>query len=174
MENPNEKKCSYGNADKWAMSADELPLVDTPATKQTSAPETESWNNFKSQFDYLWRIQTEGSYGDNYIARIHNYGSGIGLLGPGLSSGYVWTLDYIGDSWRLTIKVNPHELSWCAIRNSLRNVSPDGGALYNEFYKQFYEDNPTFPEYDMWVNIGGSQAMAADATVSDYVYFYFK
>ena len=53
------------------------------------------------------------------------------------------------------------ELEWNSIRNSLRMITPDGDSVYNEVYKQFYYDNPTFPEYDMWVTIGSTEVNAA-------------
>lgn len=157
-----------GGTEKMKISAADLPLVATPATKLTYAPETDSWNAYKAQFDPLWSYQSTGHY--ESPAELYNYGSGIGLL-TGVVSSYIWNLDYIGDCWKLTLRGYPTELQWNSVRNSLRLVSPDGEQLFAEFYKQAYEDNPTFPEYGMWVNIGGSQAMV-EAT--DFYYCYFK
>ena len=158
-----------GGAEKMKISPADLPLVATPATKQTSAPKTDSWNAYVEAFNPLWKLQATGNA--NAIGgNLSNYGTGIGLLG-GNTSTYLWNLDWIGDCWKLTIRTNPTELQWNSIRNSLRLVSPDGEALYNECYEQAYGDNPTFPEYGMWVNIGGSQAMVQAA---DFYYFYFK
>lgn len=161
-----------GGTEKMKISAADLPLVATPATKQTSAPKTDSWNAYVAQFNPLWKYQATGSY-ESDLPQLQNYGTGIGLI-SGIGDGYIFNLDWIGDCWKLTITGALTELQWNSVRNSIRLVSPDGQQLYEEIYRQFYEDNPTFPEYDMWVNIGGSQAMAADATVSDYIYFYFK
>jgi len=157
-----------GGVQKMLISAANLPLVATPVTKQTSVPETDSWYNYVTVFNPLWSYQSTGDY--ESPAELYNYGSGIGLL-TGVVSSYIWNLDYIGDCWKLTIRGALTELQWNSVRNSLRLVSPDGEQLYQEFYKQFYEDNPTFPAYNTWVPIGGSQAMVS---VSDYIYFYFK
>lgn len=163
----------YGTPDRWVTDMSDLPLVDTPATKQTSAPKTDSWKAYKAAFDPLWCMQVEGStYG---VAMIQNYSTGIGLFG-GVIGGYVWNLDWIGDCWQLKIMVNPHDLSWNAIRNSLRLVSPDGEQLYQEIYSSAYGSvygsaEGVLTEYDKWFNVGGSQLMTQN---SDYVYYYFK
>ncbi|MBR5305007.1 MAG: hypothetical protein IKU37_09305 [Candidatus Gastranaerophilales bacterium] len=161
----------YGTPDRWVTDMSSLPLVDTPATKQTSAPETDSWKAYKAAFDPLWCMQVEGStYG---VAKIQNYGTGIGLFG-GVIGGYVWNLDWIGDCWQLKIMVNPHDLSWNAIRNSLRLVSPDGEQLYEEIYRQAYEDNPTFTAFNTWCPIGGSEAMILSPEDTNYFTVCFR
>lgn len=158
-----------GGAEKMKISPADLPLVATPATKQTSAPKTDSWNAYVEAFNPLWKLQATGNA--NAIGgNLSNYGTGIGLLG-GNTSTYLWNLDWIGDCWKLTIRTNPTELQWNSIRNSLRNVSPDGDALYYAFYDEAYGSKAVFSSYDTWVNIGGSQAMSC---VSDFQYYYFK
>ena len=158
-----------GGTEKMKISAKDLPLVATPATKQTSAPITDSWNAYVAAFNPLWSYQATGSY-DSKLSMLQNYGDGIGLV-AGMDFTYIFNLDWIGDCWKLTLRSNLTELQWNAVRNSIRLVSPDGEQLFNEFYKQAYEDNPTFPAPDTWVSIGGSEAKIV---VSDYWYAYFK
>lgn len=98
-----------GGTEKMKISAADLPLVATPATKLTYAPETDSWNNYKAQFDPLWSYQSTGDY--ESPAELYNYGSGIGLV-TGVVSSYIWNLDYIGDCWKLTIRGALTELQW--------------------------------------------------------------
>ena len=101
---------------------------------------------------------------------MYNYGSGIGLL-TGVVSSYIWNLDYIGDCWKLTIRGALTELQWNSVRNSLRLVSPDGDALFNELYTAFYGDYGVLTDYNVWGNVGGSQCMVQ---ATDFYYFYFK
>ena len=70
--------------------------------------------------------------------------------------------------------VNPHDLSWNAIRNSLRLVSPDGEQLYEEIYRQAYEDNPTFTAFNTWCPIGGSEAMILSPEDTNYFTVCFR
>ena len=158
-----------GGAEVFMISPKDLPLVDTPATKQTSAPKTDSWNTYVEAFNPLWKLQSTGN-ANATGGNLSNYGTGIGLMGGSVST-YLWNLDWTGDCWKLTIRTNPTELQWNSIRNSLRNVSPDGDALYYAFYDEAYGSKAVFSSYDTWVNIGGSQAMSC---VSDFQYYYFK
>ena len=155
-----------GGTEKMKISAADLPLVATPATKQTSAPKTDSWNAYVAQFNPLWKYQATGSY-ESAIPQLQNYGTGIGLV-TGIGDGYIFNLDWIGDCWKLTLRGYPTELQWNAVRNSLRNVSPDGESLYNTLYNDSYNDTLA---YDTWTSIGGSELKVQ---VSDYVYYFFR
>lgn len=158
--------------DRWnseVVDVSKLPDIPCASSKQTSIPNSSDFTNYKTAFDEMYGFQVSGVWGANPAYCLQNYGSGIGLVAGG--SGYLWTLDYNGSEFVVTIKSNLSELQWDALHNSLRLVSPDGDSLYNEFYTQFYSDNPTFPEYDMWVTIGNSQAMVH---AGDYAYCYFK
>lgn len=162
-----------GGTEKMKISAKDLPLVATPASKLTYAPETDSWNAYKAQFDPLWSFQSTGHY--ESPAELYNYGSGIGLL-TGVVSSYIWNLDYIGDCWKLTIRGALTELQWNSVRNSIRLVSPDGEQLFDEIYSSFYgyvygSAEGVLTEYNKWFNVGGSQLMAQ---TSDFAYYYFK
>lgn len=155
-----------GGVDKMHISPADLPLVATPATKQTSAPKTDSWNNYVALFNPLWKYQSTGSY-ESDLPQLQNYGTGIGLI-SGIGDGYIFNLDWIGDCWKLTLTGYPTELQWNAVRNSIRLVSPDGESLYNTLYNDSYNDTLA---YDTWTSIGGSELKVQ---VSDYVYYYFR
>ena len=163
-----------GGTEKMKISAADLPLVATPATKQTSAPKTDSWNAYVAQFNPLWKYQATGSY-ESAIPQLQNYGTGIGLV-TGMGDGYIFNLDYIGDCWKLTIRGALTELQWNSVRNSIRLVSPDGEQLFDEIYSSFYgyvygSAEGVLTEYNKWFNVGGSQLMAQ---TSDFAYYYFK
>lgn len=155
-----------GGAEVFMISPKDLPLVDTPATKQTSAPKTDSWNTYVEAFNPLWKLQSTGN-ANATGGNLSNYGTGIGLMGGSVST-YLWNLDWTGDCWKLTLRTNPTELQWNSIRNSLRLVSPDGEALYSTIYNDSYDE--TLP-YDTWTSVGGSELKVQ---VSDYVYYYFR
>lgn len=164
----------YGDKAERFTSLDVSSLPDIPcaSTKQTSPPETEEWEAYKNAFNDMYGYQVSGHWGATFAYCLQNYGKGVGLVAG--VSGYLWSIEYgdwdVGTCWRLEMRSNPSELQWDAIENSLRLLSPDGDALYHEFYTQFYYDNPTFPDYNMWVPIGDSQAMVG---ASEYYHCYF-
>lgn len=160
-----------GGTEKMKISAADLPLVATPATKQTSAPKTDSWNAYVAQFNPLWKYQATGSY-ESAIPQLQNYGTGIGLI-SGIGDGYIFNLDWIGDCWKLTLRGYPTELQWNAIRNSIRLVSPDAETLFSAIYEQCYTGSDLFTDWDTWCTIGANQAMTSIGD-SNGTYFYFK
>lgn len=150
-----------------------LPDIPLASSKQTSVVETDESRAYKEAYDIMMGFQRTGKWEANPAVLLQfgfDGGKGIGQTSDG--AGYIWTLEYNGSEWVVTINRNLSELQWDGLHNSLRLVSPDGDILYNEFFKQCYEDNPTFPEYDMWVTIGNSQAMASGTNGA--AKFYFK
>lgn len=160
-----------GGTEKMKISAADLPLVATPATKQTSAPKTDSWNAYVAQFNPLWKYQSTGSY-ESAIPQLQNYGTGIGLI-SGIGDGYIFNLDWIGDCWKLTLTGYPTELQWNAIRNSIRLVSPDAEAIYNAIYNEGYYDTG-FANDDVWYSFGGSEALCVSPATTSYFTVCFK
>ena len=143
------------------ISAADLPLVNLATSKQTSINRNDpSFIAYKAAFDPLWSYQVGASY--TSLSQLQVLEDGIGLLET-LTGGYIWEMHYDSANgyWKLILKSNMTELEWNSIRNSLRMITPDGDSVYNEVYKQFYYDNPTFPEYDMWVTIGSTEVNAA-------------
>lgn len=148
-----------------------LPVIPPASSKQTSAPKSEEFKAYKEAFDVMYGFQRTGKWKRIFVEQLQNYESGIGLTVSG-AEGYLWRLDYVDSTWKLWLRINPSELQWNAIENSLRLVSPDGDALYQEFFTWFYYDSPTFPEYDTWVSIGNSQAKVQVSDSGVYFYFY--
>lgn len=162
--------------DRWnseVVDVSKLPDIPLASSKQTSVIETDASRAYKEAYDTMYGFQVSGEWKANPAFGLQfgfDGGKGIGLVAS--ARAYLWTIEYNGSEWVVTINHNLSELQWDGLHNSLRLISPDGDILFNEFFKQCYEDNPTFPEYDMWVTIGNSQAMASGTDGA--AIFYFK
>lgn len=155
------------------ISAADLPLVNLATSKQTSINRNDpSFIAYKVAFDPLWSYQVGASY--TSLSQLQVLEDGIGLLET-LTGGYIWEMHYDSANgyWKLILKSNMTELEWNSIRNSLRMITPDGETIYNEIYQVCYYDNPTFPDYDMWVTIGGSEVMVSSPDYG-FIYFYIR
>lgn len=77
--------------------------------------------------------------------------------------------------WKLTLptKAKQTELSWYAVRNAFRLVTPDAEALYQELFNVYYGKPSVFKKYGEWVTIGNSQVMI-DLDTWYQVEFFFK
>ena len=168
-----------GTVDLHSIDVSSLPSVNTVSSKQTTINDTDSsYLAYKAVFDPLWSLQNVGHDGGfsalQTIDKNHDgQVDGIGLLSALGVTGYMWEMRYDSDNgyWKLEIKGNYTELIWNSIHNSIRMITPDADAVYNEIYTQCYYDNPTFPEYDMWVTIGNTQVLAS---INDGLYFLIK
>ena len=168
-----------GTADKSAISPNGLPQVNTPSSKQTTFNKDDaSFQAYKASFDPLWQTQNTGSPGGFSMLQAFDnnhdgVADGVGLLDGLGSLGYMWQMNYDASNgyWKLEIYSNYTALIWDSIHNSIRMITPDGDAVYKEIYNQCYYDNPTFPEYDMWVTIGNTQVLAS---INDGLYFLIK
>ena len=161
----------YTGRQSARISASDLPDIATPSSLLTSINKNDaSLLAYKAGFDPLWQTQNNSTASELIV---FGQGSGIGLLSTLGTAGYMWEMEYDSGNgyWVLELKSNYTELIWDSIRNSIRLVCPDGEAVYQEIYKQCYSDNPTFPEYDMWVNIGSTEVMAS---INGGCYFYFR
>lgn len=156
------------------ISAADLPLVNLATSKQTSINRNDpSFIAYKAAFDPLWSYQVGASY--NSLSQLQVLEDGIGLLET-LTGGYIWEMHYDSANgyWKLFIKSNMTELEWNSIRNSLRMISPDGQTIYDEIYQVCYYDNPTFPDYDMWVTIGSAEVMIPSDAIDGQIWFYIR
>ncbi|NLL80094.1 MAG: hypothetical protein GX234_09990 [Clostridiales bacterium] len=78
-----------------------------------------------------------------------------------------------GYNYRLELWNNPDPLDWNILYNALRRITPDADAVYQEIYKQTYSDNPTFQDYNQWVNIGNETCVAVALDRSDARIMFF-
>ena len=67
------------------------------------------------------------------------------------NSGYHYKLEF----WN-----NPDPLDWNILYNTLKRITPDADAVYQEIYRQTYSDNPTFPDWNTWVPVGNETCVA--------------
>lgn len=180
--------------ENFFISTQSLPLVNLATTKLTNGISNSSWEAFCKGFNALWFQQTKGKpYSDRYMSDSLTLGSNGTKISPAGVKDVTTpnTIDFElkrqGDSWCLGIKYNeiniPTELLWCGIRNSMRLVTPDAEAIYQQIYEHFYGGNHVFPNYDTWAKVGNSY-VKADTPVqplnsynsweSRWVYYSFK
>lgn len=171
-----------GQYTRLNMDPSSLPWVSTVSSKQTTFDRNNaSFVAYKNAFDPMWQMQNVGHSNEMSLSCLQPFDNnqdgvfdGVGLIdsAPG-KLGYMWEMKYDSGNgyWKLVIKGNYTELIWNSIHNSIRMITPDADAVYNEIYTQCYYDNPTFPEYDMWVTIGNTQVLAS---INDGLYFLIK
>lgn len=77
--------------------------------------------------------------------------------------------------WKLTLPtyVNQTELSWYAIRNAFRLVTPDAEVLYQQLFNVYYGKPNVFKRFGEWVTVGNSQ-VKIDQDKRYQVEFFFK
>ena len=51
-------------------------------------------------------------------------------------------------------------LDWNILYNTLKRITPDADAVYQEIYRQTYSDNPTFQDWNTWVPVGNETCVA--------------
>ena len=151
-----------GGEERYKVDIESLPDVATVSSKLTSFELDDTWAAYKSAWNPMFAFQATGVYEFIFAYSMGIYDiNGHTCVGNAVQGqGYIWSLNYLNDYWELRIKGNLTSLQWDAVHMGMRRITSDADALYNEFYKQSYSDNPTFPDYDMWVNIGSSQALA--------------
>lgn len=154
--------------DRWnpeVVKVSTLPDIPLATSKQTSVIETDESRAYKEAYDYMYGFQVSGKWGRNpaYVLQFGYYNNtGIGLTAD--AAGYIWTLEYKGSEWVVTINKNLSELQWDGFHNSLRLVSPDGETLFNAIYEDMYY-GMIIPEYDTWYNVSTLYNVPADSEI---------
>lgn len=144
--------------DRWnseVVDVSKLPDITLASSKQTSVVETNESRAYKDAFDVMYGFQATGKWQANPGALLqfgYSGGKGIGLTTFEGASGYIWTIEYNGSEWVVTINRNLSELQWDALHNSLRLLSPDGDSIYNAVYEDCYV-GMTIPDFETWYNI---------------------
>lgn len=156
-----------------------LPDIPLATSKQTSVVETDESRAYKKAYDVMQGFQLTGKWKANPANLLqfgYSNGTGIGLTH--MAWDYTWTLQYNGSEWVLTIINNLSELQWDGIHNSLRLISPDGDAIYNAVFEQFYYRADWIVDYDGWYPIPNSSSEiyvpSSNAQVLDYGRYYFR
>lgn len=153
--------------DRWnseVVDVSKLPDIPCASSKQTSIPNSADFANYKAAFDEMYGFQVSGVWGANPAYCLQNYGSGIGLLAS--ASHYLWTVEFdSSNNIVVTLKVNPSELQWDALHNTLRLLSPDGDALYNAIYEDAYYGATWISDFDGWYSVPNS---SSEVYVPDY------
>lgn len=170
------KEAYLNGTDRWnseVVDVSLLPDVPCASSKQTSIPASTDFDNYKSAFNEMYGFQASGKWGANPAYCLQNYGSGIGLLG---GSSYLFTVDYNGSEWVVTINQNLSELQHDALLNSIRLVSPDGQAVYDAMYRDIYISTDNFPEFNTWYSVpnSNSEMYVVDTTNAGYMEYRFR
>lgn len=86
-----------------------------------------------------------------------------------------WEILRRDDYWVLSLYAPPASYRWDGIHQFLRYLSPDGDALYDVIYQQYYFESDLIPDYNTWCPIGNSQIyLNKDSYSLGFVEFYFK
>lgn len=86
-----------------------------------------------------------------------------------------WEIYRRDDCWILVLHGAPASYRWDGIHQFLRYLSPDGDALYDVIYQQFYFGSDLIFDYNTWCPIGNSQIyLNKDAYSVGVVEFRFK
>lgn len=142
-----------------------LPDIPLATSKQTSVIETDESRAYEEAYDTMYGFRVSGEWKANpaYLLQFgFDGGKGIGLTADGI--GYIWTLEYKGSEWVVTINRNLSELQWDGFHNSLRLVSPDGETLFHAIYEDMYY-GMIIPEYDTWYNVSTLYNVPADSEI---------
>ncbi|MBE5833526.1 MAG: hypothetical protein E7309_02655 [Butyrivibrio sp.] len=87
-----------------------------------------------------------------------------------------WSITYDGSEWVVRLNSRPATRSWEAMKEILHYISPDGDALYEAIYDDFYVasyDNP-IEAYDSWWPCGNSQIYTPDLGEAGYCEYLIK
>lgn len=153
--------------DSEVVDISKLPDIPLATSKQTSVIETDESRAYKKAYDIMYGFQATGEWKANIAASLqfgYDGGVGIGLVTLVGGAGYLWQLEYDGSEWVLTIRINPSELQWDGLHNSLRLVSPDGETLFHAIYEDMYY-GMIIPEYDTWYNVSTLYNVPADSEI---------
>lgn len=152
-----------------------LPDIPLASSKQTSVVETDESRAYEEAYDIMYGFQVTGEWKANPSALLQfgfDGGKGIGLTDMGM--GYIWTLEHNGSEWVVTINRTLSELQWDGLHNSLRLVSPDGDAVYNAVYEQFYYGADWIIDYDGWYTIPNSSSEICVPGSTSVATYYFR
>lgn len=89
----------------------------------------------------------------------------------------VWAISYDSGmgAWEVRINVSsPYQYTWDGIKNILKYVNPDGEALYNVIYEDFYVGSEAIQEWDSWWPVANSYIYQPDNTGLGYAAYYVK
>lgn len=117
-------------------------------------------------------LYTPYKYGDPINLRFAVASDGIGEYDS--VGAKFWEIYRVDDYWKVKINANLAEFRWDGIHQALRYLSPDGDALYNVIYEDFYVGSPVILEYEDWFAVGNSQIYQEDTENMGYVIYRFK
>ncbi|MCR4758508.1 MAG: hypothetical protein K5792_11965, partial [Butyrivibrio sp.] len=124
-------------------------------------------------------------YKANYEAIMNNDGAINGdfiitsnsVTHRAVNGGDIWVIFYDSGMGAWKVRINsssPYQYTWDGIKNILKYVNPDGEALYNVIYEDFYTGREdVMPTYDDWYSYGNSNIMIVD-TPQGYVEYCIK
>ena len=94
-----------------------------------------------------------------------------------LDGGDIWVISYDSGMGAWKVRINsssPYQYTWDGIKNILKYVNPDGEALYNVIYEDFYVGSEAIQEWDSWWPVANSYIYQPDNTGLGYAAYYVK
>lgn len=95
-----------------------------------------------------------------------------------LDGGDIWVISYDSGMGAWKVRINSssaYQYTWDGIKNILKYVNPDGEALYNLIYEDFYTGRlDVIPNFDEWYPYGSNYIYVPDNTNMGYAMYYIK
>lgn len=152
-------------------------LPNTSYKRNSIDPNDASVVAYKQAYDYKRATVRGGTYYQPNASNVINdsiffFTDGVGEYDS--KGNPLWEFRNTGSYWSLVIYQNPAEYQWSGIREVLEYLSPDGAALYQLFYEDYYTGRQDImPTYDDWYSYGSdSQVIVFEATT--YTTYGFK
>ncbi len=86
----------------------------------------------------------------------------------------LWEIRSKGSYWELTLYVNPAEYQWSGLKEVLGYLSPDGNALKDVIFMDYYVGTELIPEWDTWYPVGSSFIYTPKKSRTGYPEYRFK
>ncbi len=169
-----------GWADYWGNGTDlrqkmtEVPAVQIPAASvnRTSIDVNDpALLSFKGSYEAIMN-SAGGIDGDFFVEP--NL-----VMHRDISGATVWKVQYdpgMG-AWRVDIFPSfefKFQYAWDGIKNILKYVDPDGEALYNVIFEDYYVGSESIPEFDSWWPVANSQIYQPDYSNMNYCEYFIN
>jgi len=150
-------------------------LPNTSYKRNSIDPNDSSVVEYKKAYDYKRATLNGGQYYGSKFDTINDsiffFTDGVGEYDK--KGNPLWEFRNNGSYWSLVIYQNPAEYQWSGIKEVLEYLSPDGAALYQLFYEDYYYGRTdVIPTFDDWYSYGSSQVLVPEAAT--YSSWYFK
>lgn len=163
-----------GESMSKALNSDLDFVMPVTSVKRTSIDVSDpNLASLKASMDASFS-QATGGYGN---FEFMYYQSNAMYLREGGTNGTPIQIERIGDYWQITFRVTPAKNLWSWLRNSLRYITPDGDAICDGIYNDYFiaDENDPIRTFDAWYPVGSnSQIYQPDLRGSGTNVYRFK